>query len=139
MKNHIWIISICFSLNIIPPPVFAQAFGEYGRAVGSVPRGRGITNSGPSGGSGQGSIGGGGVGDLGGRAVPVRLVVVGKDAGLFPRQDEESEKIAQLAEGEKLVPMLQTEGGGRWYMVKTEKGLVGWIKSSEVRSEKTKK
>lgn len=120
--------------------VLAQAFGEYGRAVGSVPHGRGITGSGPSGrsGSGQGNIYGG-VGDLGGRSIPARLIVVRKDAGLFPRQDEESQKIAQLTEGEKLVPMLQTEGGGQWFMVKTEKGLVGWVKSNDVRSDKTQK
>ena len=29
---------------------FGQAFGEYGRAVGSLPQGRGITGPGPSGG-----------------------------------------------------------------------------------------
>ncbi len=28
---------------LIPTVVFAQAFGEYGRAVGSIPHGQGIT------------------------------------------------------------------------------------------------
>jgi hypothetical protein len=119
--------------------VFAQAFGEYGRAVGSVPHGRGVTGSGPSGGGSHGNVSGGGVGDLGGRGLPVRLVVAAKNAGLFPRQDDESEKLAQLTEGENLVPMVQSEGTNQWYMVKTQKGLVGWVKSVDVRQEKAKK
>jgi hypothetical protein len=125
-------------LLLFPSGVFAQGFGEYGRAVGSVPHGSGITGSGPSGGGSQGGIGGGGVGDVGGRAVPVRLTVVGKNAGLFPRQDDESEKIALLSVGENLVPMIQSEGGSQWYMVKTQKGLVGWVKSVDVKQESKK-
>jgi hypothetical protein len=58
------------------------------------------------------------------------------NAGLFPRQDEQSEKIAQLSLGESLLPMVQSEGGSIWYMVKTPAGLVGWVKSSDVRAEK---
>ena len=119
--------------------VSAQAFGEYGRAVGSVPHGRGVTGPGPSSVSPQGSASGPGVGDLGGRAMPLRLVVTAKNASLFARQDEEGEKIAQLLEGENLVPMVQSEGGRQWYMVRTQKGLVGWIKSEDVRGEHTKK
>jgi hypothetical protein len=132
-------LSLLSLVLLIPPPVFAQAFGEYGRAVGSVPHGKGITGSGPSGGGGHGSVSGGGVGDLGGHALPVRLVVAAKNAGLFPRQDDESEKIAQLTEGDNLVPMVQSEGANPWYMVRTQKGLVGWVKSVDVRQEKAKK
>ena len=116
---------------------FAQAFGEYGRAVGNVPHGKGITGSGSSGG-GRGNGGIGSVGDLGGRTLPTRLVVIAKNAGLFPRQDEESEKITQLLEGENLKPMVQSEGSNQWYMVRTEKGLVGWVKSVDVSREKIK-
>ena len=119
--------------------VFAQAFGEYGRAVGSIPHGRGIGGARASGGVTQGNVGSGGVGDIGGRKLPARLVVSVKSASLFPRQDEESEKIVQLAQGVTLVPMVQSEGGSDWYMVKTPKGLVGWIKSSDVRPEKITK
>ena len=118
---------------------FAQAFGEYGRAVGSIPHGRSIGGSRASGGVTQGNVGSGGVGDIGGRKLPPRLVVSVKSASLFPRQDEESEKIVQLAQGVMLVPMVQSEGGSDWYMVKTPKGLVGWIKSSDVRPEKITK
>lgn len=124
---------------LVPHAVFAQAFGEYGRAVGSIPHGQGITGSRAPGGVTQGNVNGGVVGDLGGRAMPVRLIVAAKTAGLFPRQDDETEKIAQLSEGEKLVPMVQSEGNNQWYMVKTQKGLVGWVKSADVRHEKQTK
>ena len=131
----LWATQLVFSAA----GVSAQAFGEYGRAVGNVPHGRGITAPGPSSGLAQGSVSGGGVGDVGGRALPVRLVVIAKTAGLFPRQDEEAEQIAQLSEGDNLVPMVQSEGGRPWYMVRTKKGLIGWIKSTDVRQEQTKK
>lgn len=139
MKNGFVIASIAIAQIVSASLVFAQGFGEYGRAVGSVPQGRGITGSGPSGGFNQGnSASGGGVGDVGGRAMPVRLVVAGKNAGLYPRQDDESERITQLSEGENLVPMIQSEGGSQWFMVKTQKGLVGWVKSADVRQESKK-
>jgi hypothetical protein len=137
MKLTASIHLIGFAAMLVSQTVFAQAFGEYGRAVGSLPRG-GITAPGAPG-SGQGGVGGGGVGDLGGRGLPTRLVVAAKDAGLFPRQDEESERIAQLTVGEKLSPLVQSEGASQWYMVKTEKGIVGWVKSSDVRHEPQKK
>ena len=34
--------------------------------------------------------------------------------------------------------MGQSNGGNEWYMVKTQKGLVGWIKSADVRTETAK-
>jgi len=74
----LWTTQLFFSAG----RVSAQAFGEYGRAVGSVPHGRGVTGPGPSSGLSQGSVSGGGVGDLGGRAMPLRLVVTAKNAGL---------------------------------------------------------
>jgi hypothetical protein len=70
--------------------------------------------------------------------MPKRLVAA-KTTGLFPRQDEETETIAVLAEGDPLVPMVQSEGGSPWFMVKTAKGLVGWVKSSDVKQEAEKK
>jgi len=134
MLYLIWV-----SLLVVPAIVFAQAFGEYGRAVGSVPHGQGITGVKTPGGGTQGGATGGGVGDVGGRALATRLVVAAKSAGLYPRQDGEAEKIDQLSEGESLVPMVQAAGGSDWYMVKTQKGLVGWVKGADVREEKTKK
>jgi len=79
------------------------------------------------------------VGNVGGRALPTRLVVASKTTGLYPRQDDETEKIDQLSQGETLVPMVQAAGGSDWYMVKTSKGAVGWVKGADVREEKVKK
>ena len=118
--------------------VFAQAFGEYGRTVGGMPQG-GITAPRPQGSGNQGGIGGGGVGDVGGRGLPTRLVVVVDTTGLYPRQDEETERLAQLMRGDLLVPMIMASGVDEWYMVKTQKGVVGWVKSGTVKEELTKK
>lgn len=139
MKTKMTFGSCALVIAFSATPVFAQAFGEYGRAVGSIPHGQGITGSRSSGGVTQGNAGSGGVGDVSGRALPTRLVVSVKNAGLFPRQDDESGKIAQLSQGESLVPMVQNAGGSEWYMVRTQKGLVGWVKSSDVRADKVKK
>lgn len=126
-----------------PQIVFGQAFGEYGRAVGGVGQRQGNISPGApqvSGPSGTGKGGGQGVGDLGGRAVPSQLVVAAKQAPLYSRQDDESEKIGQLSQGETLVPMVQsTNGNTGWYMVKTQTGTIGWIKASDVREESAKK
>jgi len=139
MNKTAMLYLIGVSLLVVPAIVFAQAFGEYGRAVGSVPHGQGITGVKTPGGGTQGGATGGGVGNVDGRALATRLVVAAKSAGLYPRQDGEAEKIDQLSEGESLVPMVQAAGGSDWYMVKTQKGLVGWVKGADVREEKTKK
>lgn len=119
--------------------VFAQAFGEYGRAVGSVPHGKSITGSGRAGSAGSGGSVGGNVGESGGPILPTRLVVVTNDAGLYPRQDAESEMMESLSQGEILTPMVQSAGGNDWFMVKTPRGVIGWIKSRDVKAEKGKK
>ena len=80
------------------------------------------------------------LGDLGGKPVPSALAVGSADAALYNRSDVGGDKIAQLSLGEKLTPLAQTVGGNLvWYMVKTEKGIVGWVKSSDVREETAKK
>ncbi len=132
-------LSLAFALTFsIPAPVMAQAFGEYGRTLSGITQQRGV---GPSALGGSSRDGGGksGVGDLGGHAVPSRLIVAARGAVLFPRQDDQAEKITDLAQGEILVPLLQTAGGNDWYMVKTQKGLVGWVKSSDVGEQPLKK
>jgi hypothetical protein len=70
--------------------------------------------------------------------VPSRLIVAAKQALLFPRQDDEAEKIISLAQGEVLVTLLQPTGGNDWYMVKTQEGLIGWVKSSDVQEQSVK-
>jgi hypothetical protein len=139
MKKIIWIVSFWLSFSVLPAAAFAQAFGEYGRTLGGIPHGQGITGSRTPGGVKKGGTSSGGVGDIGGRAIPARLIVATKNAGLYSRQDDESEKLFLLAQGENLIPMVQSAGGSEWYMVKTEKGLVGWVKSADVREEKVKK
>jgi hypothetical protein len=139
MKSGFIVAAIATAQIFSASSVFAQAFGEYGRAVGSIPHGQGITGGKAPGGVTQGGVSGGGVGEVGGRGLPVRLVVVSQSTGLYPRQDGEAEKIAQLTQGESLVPMVQSAGGSEWFMVKTQKGLVGWVIGADVREEKTKK
>ncbi len=133
-------LSLGFSLVfLIPAAVMAQAFGEYGRTLGGVTRQGGISPSAPVGLSPDGRGRSAGVGDIGGRGVPSRLIVASKQAVLFPRQDDEAEKITSLAQGEILVPLLQAAGGNDWYMVKTQKGLIGWVKSTDVQEQSVKK
>ncbi|MGE5304701.1 MAG: hypothetical protein ACM3TN_15435 [Alphaproteobacteria bacterium] len=119
---------------LVPHLVMAQGFGEYGRSLGGAAQRQGGVNSGTPGGSPRGgkSISDG-VGVPGGHPVPSRLVVASKEAALYPRQDDEAEKIASLAQGDVLFPLVQSVGGNDWYMVKTTKGLIGWVKSSDVR------
>jgi len=139
MRQAILLGAIGVALLVLPAIVSAQGFGEYGRAVGSIPHGQGITGGGKSlGGRGQGSASSGGIGETGGHGLPARLIVA-KSTGLYPRQDGEAEKLAQLSEGEALVPMVQVAGGSEWFMVKTQKGLVGWVMGTDVRPEKDKK
>lgn len=139
MNKFIVIVLPMMISGVFPAPVLSQGFFEYGRAVGSVPHGQGITGGKPSGGTQQGSGTVGGVGDVGGRGLPTRLVVAAKTTGLYPSQDEETEKIEQLSQGDALSPMVQSAGNNSWYMVKTSTGQVGWVKGSDVREESTKK
>ena len=138
MKSGFIIAAIATVQIFSASSVFAQAFGEYGRAVGSIPQGQGVTGPRTSGGGTPGGSGSGAVGEVKGKGMPTRLVVASKVAGLYPRQDDEAEKLDQLQEGEALVPMVQSSGGNDWFMVKTQKGVVGWIKSVDVREEKLK-
>jgi hypothetical protein len=139
MKNLITGVLPSLFLCLLPTVVLAQGFFEYGRAVGSIPHGQGITGSKGTGGTVHGGGTVGGIGDVGSRALPARLVVSAKTTGLYSRQDEETEKIEQLSQGDALSPMVQSAGNNSWYMVKTSKGLVGWVKGTDVREETTKK
>lgn len=131
-----------FLFLLMPEIAMAQAFGDYGRAVGgAMPRQGGGGATGAPGGPAKNTDPRGfqGMRNAGGRAMPSLLIVASKQAFLYPRQDDETEQIEQLHEGEALVPMIQTKGGNEWYMVKTQKGTIGWIKSSDVREETAKK
>ncbi len=137
MKHRLLMILFAVSYLGSASWVFAQAFGDYGRILGGVPN----TLPGPRapGGVTQGGSVSGGVGEAGGTRFPTRLVVAAKSTGLYPRQDDEAEKIDQLSQGESLVPMVQSSGGNDWFMVKTQRGVIGWVKSADVKEESVKK
>ena len=122
---------------LIPTLVMAQAFGDYGRTLGGVTQKQGGVGPNVPGGLSQG--GKHALGDTGAGSLPSRLVVASTEAPLYPRQDDEAEKITRLRQGEVLVPMLQAVGSTGWYMVKTQKGLVGWVKSTDVLEQSVKK
>jgi hypothetical protein len=131
-------LGLLMVLFVAPSGLLAQAIGEYGRTVGGVGQRQGQVSHEASRPWSQNSKGKGlveGVGDVVERPVPSALVVASRQAALYPRQDDESEKIAELTQGDSLVSMGQSN---EWYMVKTQKGLVGWIKSADVRSETEK-
>jgi len=116
----------------------AQAMGEYGRSVqGATERQKGSRPQATAGRArnqkGKNDVPG--VGDLGGKPLASQLVVAANEAGLYPRQDEESDKIDRLSRGEILIPVLQSNGGNEWFMVKTSSGKVGWVKAADVRAE----
>jgi hypothetical protein len=127
---------------LAPGELLAQAFGEYGRVLGGVGQRQGTASPGLPGGrsqNGKSSNTSQGVRDVGGSPVPSRLVVASRQAVLYPRQDDEAEKIADLSQGDTLFPMGQSNSGNEWYIVKTQKGLIGWVRSSDVREETGKK
>lgn len=127
---------------LAPQLTMAQAVSEYGRSVqGATERQKGARAQGSASPSknlkDKNDVPG--VGDLGGKPVPSQLVVSSNEAALFPRQDEESQKIEPLTHGEILVPLLQSNGGNEWYMVKTSRGKVGWVRSADVREQAGRK
>jgi hypothetical protein len=137
LKAQAWFFVVFL---LAPQVALAQAFGEYGRGLGGATQRQG--GAAPKAPGTPGQRGGKstfqGV-DIGGRPLPVLLVVASNQAFLYPRQDDESEKIEQLQAGDTLVPMIQTRGGEEWYMVKTQKGTIGWIKSSDVQEQSGKR
>lgn len=61
-------------------------------------------------------------------------LVVTREGGsiLYARQDITSDQIAKLEKDEKLIPMVEALGPEKWYMVKTQRGNVGWVPASDV-------
>lgn len=129
------IMSIALVSFLSPQIVYAQAVGEYGRTIGGVGGRQSSTSSRAekvqSQNKGKAAVQG--VGDVGGSPVPSSLIVASKQSALYPRQDDQIEKIAELSQGDALTPMAQSNGGNDWYMVKTQQGIIGWIKSSDVK------
>ena len=49
------------------------------------------------------------------------------------RHDNQSEALVKLKGGDELVPLGKVSGAGEfWYMVKTKKGTVGWVREADV-------
>lgn len=136
----VWVVFGCYAFI---PSVFPQGFGEYGGAVGGAKQRQGSASS-----KGYGSakpqskrkVGSQGVGDLGVQPLRNQLMVISNGASLYPRQDDEAAKIEELSKDAILTPMVQsTSGVTEWFMVKTTKGTIGWVKAVDVRERPTKK
>lgn len=135
-------MSAMLTLLLIPQMIFPQAMGEYGRTVGGVSQRKGSATPKASRAPTRNTKGKAvlrGVGDLGGPVVPTDVIVASRQAGLYSRQDDEAEQIDQLFEGDTLIPMVHSIGGSEWYMVKTSKGLIGWVKAADIREQTAKK
>lgn len=63
---------------------------------------------------------------------PPTLAARATGVGLYARQDVEADRIATLEEGESLFPMVEAVGRETWYMVRTQRGQVGWVRASDV-------
>lgn len=64
---------------------------------------------------------------------PPALTVDRAGTNLYARQEEESEVIATLDQGEEMTPLAHAIGKGAWYMVRTKKGAIGWVRSSDIK------
>ena len=120
----------------------AQALGEYGRTLGGATQrqGKAAPHLSRGGNTKGGSKGGSrGVGDLGVQPLQNRLVVVTNRAPLYQNQDEEGPRVDELSTGAVLVSIIQTTSGATgWYMVKTPKGIIGWVKARDVLEQSVK-
>jgi Bacterial SH3 domain len=59
-------------------------------------------------------------------------LTVRESAALYARQELDSDKITTLKKGEVLAPLAEAVGQQTWYMVKTQNGLLGWVRSVDV-------
>ncbi len=65
--------------------------------------------------------------------LPPLLYVKANGIALHAQQDRSSGTVARPSRGEKLYPLGKASGGGEtWYMVKTQQGLIGWIRAGDV-------
>jgi hypothetical protein len=67
----------------------------------------------------------------GAESIPV-LTARETGVALYARQDAETDRIATLEKDEILVPIAESVGGEIWYMVRTKRGLIGWVRGIDV-------
>jgi hypothetical protein len=60
------------------------------------------------------------------------LTVRESGTALYARQELESDTITTLQKGEALAPLAEAVGQQTWYMVKTQQGLLGWVRAADV-------
>jgi hypothetical protein len=128
------VVANLFALALVwtaPQQASAQSTIEYGKQAGGLKR--------PAGKASPKTRGKAGKADQGGGTEPAEFIplpgslfVKAEQAILRARQDENSEAVGKMEKGENLVPMAQSAGFEKWYMVRSQKGLVGWIKASDV-------
>lgn len=131
------VLVLMLPLVLLSPKVFAQAITEYGKVTGGA--GKRQANLNPKGaraskqvGKDKGTVQG--MADVATVQLPSALIVESKEAALHHRHDEWSDKLLHLAYGERLTPIAETTAGNAlWYMVKTETGIVGWVKSTDIK------
>lgn len=67
--------------------------------------------------------------------LPSSLRAIAEGGLVRERQDGQSGTLAKLAPGEEIVPLGKVSGAGEfWYMVKTQGGVLGWVRGSELES-----
>jgi len=71
---------------------------------------------------------------LGALAAELAPTLAARESGvaLYARQDSETEPIARLEKDEALFPMVESIGSEIWYMVRTKRGLIGWVRGVDV-------
>jgi len=73
------------------------------------------------------------VGTLNSPVLPSLLHVKLSDVPVYGQQDRSSQAVARVSRGDKLFPLGKaTAEGESWYMVKTEQGLIGWVRRDDV-------
>ena len=70
--------------------------------------------------------------DRAGAAGAPALTVGDSGAYLFASQNDKGEIIDKLERGEDLTPLASSAGATTWFLVRTRKGVIGWVRSSDV-------
>ena len=64
---------------------------------------------------------------------PPQEAAVASAVQVYSGADENAQVVGTLSPGEKVTPMAETQGTGgvKWYLVKTQTGILGWIRQSD--------